>query len=169
MERLTEKHWRNLDPWECCGQDKYCHRGCHEEGGCTKGCIVPKIYDRLATYEDTGLEPCDYNAMRSALEQSDEARKELNELIRIVGVTGIDKLLEIVQAAQDGRLVVLPCKVGDTVFAAEAKPVIPLSVVCVGLYLEGTEGEDWEDLDNFGKNVFRTREAAEAALKEQEG
>ena len=57
MDRLTEKHWRNLDPWECCGQDNYCKRGCHEEGGCNKGCIVPKIYSRLAAYEDTNLEP----------------------------------------------------------------------------------------------------------------
>jgi hypothetical protein len=52
MERLTDKSWRNLDPWECCGQDKYCKRGCHEKGGCTHGCIVPKLYEKLATYED---------------------------------------------------------------------------------------------------------------------
>lgn len=52
MERLTEKHWRNLDPWECCGQDNYCQRGCHDQGGCANGCVVPKIYCRLARYED---------------------------------------------------------------------------------------------------------------------
>lgn len=52
MERLTNKAWRNLDPWECCGQDNYCKRGCFDEGGCNKGCIVPKIYDKLAKYED---------------------------------------------------------------------------------------------------------------------
>ena len=52
MERLTAKHWRNLDPWECCGQDNYCKRGCFDEGGCNKGCIVPKIYDKLAKYEE---------------------------------------------------------------------------------------------------------------------
>lgn len=57
MERLTEKHWRNMDPWECCGQDRFCHRGCHDMGGCTNGCIVPKLYVRLASYEDTGLTP----------------------------------------------------------------------------------------------------------------
>lgn len=50
--RLTEKCWRNLDPWECCGQDKYCKRGCHDEGGCTNGCKVPKMYCELAKYED---------------------------------------------------------------------------------------------------------------------
>lgn len=52
MERLTEKCWRNLDPWECCGQDKNCTKGCHDEGGCAKGCVVPKLYRRLAEYED---------------------------------------------------------------------------------------------------------------------
>lgn len=52
MERLTDKYWRNFDPWECCGQDKYCQRGCHDPGGCTNGCIVPKLYCRLAAYED---------------------------------------------------------------------------------------------------------------------
>lgn len=57
MERLTEKCWRNMDPWECCGQDYYCKRDCHEDGGCNKGCVVPKLYDRLAAYEDTGLTP----------------------------------------------------------------------------------------------------------------
>lgn len=52
MKRLTDKFWRNFDPWECCGQDYYCQRGCHDEGGCTKGCIVPRLYARLAVYED---------------------------------------------------------------------------------------------------------------------
>lgn len=57
MERITEKSWANLDPWECCGQDNFCKRGCHDQGGCTNGCIVPKIYARLAAYEDTGFMP----------------------------------------------------------------------------------------------------------------
>lgn len=52
MSRITSEYWRNLDPWEMCGQDKYCTRDCHEEGGCIKGCIVPKLYIKLAKYED---------------------------------------------------------------------------------------------------------------------
>ena len=52
MERLTDKYWRNFDPWECCGQAEFCIRGCHDQGGCTNGCIVPKLYCRLASYED---------------------------------------------------------------------------------------------------------------------
>ena len=57
MERLTEKHWKNLDPWECCGQDRFCGRRSDDLGGCRNGCIVPKLYARLAAYEDIGLEP----------------------------------------------------------------------------------------------------------------
>jgi hypothetical protein len=50
--RLTSETWRNFDPWECCGQDSFCKRGCHEKGGCANGCIVPRLYCRLAEYED---------------------------------------------------------------------------------------------------------------------
>ena len=57
MDRLTDKAWRNLDPWECCGQDRYCMRGSNDMGGCRGGCIVPKLYSRLAVFEDIGMEP----------------------------------------------------------------------------------------------------------------
>ena len=57
MKRLTVEHWQNLDPWECCGQDNYCMRPSNKPGGCRNGCIVPKLYTRLAQYEDTGLSP----------------------------------------------------------------------------------------------------------------
>lgn len=65
MSRLTEKHWRNLDPWECCGQDDFCTRPCHGKGGCTNGCVVPKLYSRLAEYEDTEITPEQIRAMQA--------------------------------------------------------------------------------------------------------
>ena len=52
MERLTDRCWRNLDPWECCGQNFHCSRKLNDDGGCIKGCIVPKLYKHLAEYED---------------------------------------------------------------------------------------------------------------------
>lgn len=58
MERLTEKNWINLDPWECCGQDEYCERPSEDPGGCKKGCIVPKLYNKLAQYEDLDEKKC---------------------------------------------------------------------------------------------------------------
>lgn len=66
MKRLTVKHWQNLDPWECCGQDNYCMRPSNKPGGCRNGCIVPKLYSRLAQYEDTGLSPKEIYLLQSA-------------------------------------------------------------------------------------------------------
>lgn len=102
MERLTDPCWKNLDPWECCGQDKFCNRDCHEAGGCTNGCIVPKLYVRLAGYEDTCLEPWQADAAKSIVEMAFEDKPERAERIR-----------DLMRADRDGRVVVLPCKVGE--------------------------------------------------------
>lgn len=65
MKRLTVEHWQNLDPWECCGQANYCMRPSNKPGGCRNGCIVPKLYTRLAQYEDTGLSPMGMHLLTS--------------------------------------------------------------------------------------------------------
>lgn len=54
MERLTVNDLNKVcyDPWELCGMDNYCKKGCHEELGCTKGCHILKMYRKLAEYED---------------------------------------------------------------------------------------------------------------------
>lgn len=90
MERLTEQCWRNLDPWECCGQDNFCKRGCHDLGGCTNGCIVPKLYARLASYEDTGLDVEEYKKHADAIKKLD-----------------IEHMHDLLQAEKDGTLVVM--------------------------------------------------------------
>ena len=148
MERLTNKAWRNFDPWECCGQDKYCQRGCHDPGGCTKGCIVPRLYARLGAYEDTGLDP----------EEVDELAKDWSDLCTALGECGgIDALRELAEANKDGRLVVLPCKVGDTVYI--------LRRTFDGADVVGETELWWTDIPQLGKTVFLTREEAEKALE----
>lgn len=102
MERLTDTYWRNLDPWECCGQDHYCQRGCHDEGGCTKGCIVPKLYGRLAAYEDIGLTPKEIVAMKNAF-----MGRELAKITEFDGIP-IDRLKELALAEREWRLAQLP-------------------------------------------------------------
>ena len=84
---------------------------------------------------------------------------------------GVDRLRELAEADEDGRCVVLPCKVGDVLYAAESAPVIPLHVMEVAIYLalEGEDGGDYERISNIGKTVFLTREEAEKALQEMEG
>lgn len=106
MKRLTEEYWQYLDPWECCGQGQYCKRKCHEEGGCTNGCIVPQLYRRLAAYEDSGLTP---EEVISAVDMARIACA-LNELKAYKKLGSIAHLIELAQAEDDGRLLVLPCE-----------------------------------------------------------
>lgn len=103
MKRLTDKYWRNFDPWECCGQDNFCQRGCHDPGGCANGCIVPRLYARLAAYEDTGLttEEVSDLALQVKTLETIEAMYD--------GLGNPEHLRELVRAEKDGRLVVLPC------------------------------------------------------------
>lgn len=82
-----------------------------------------------------------------------------------------NRLRELAEADKAGRVVVLPCKVGDVLYAAESAPVIPLHVMEVAIYLalEGEDGGDYERISNIGKTVFLTREEAERALQEIDG
>ena len=109
MERLTDPCWKNLDPWECCGQDYYCKRGCHDKGGCTNGCIVPKLYARLAAYED---------------------------IAELCG--GADRLRELAEADKDGRVVVLPPEERTLDFPAKYTEIRALYHFCVDLGIKCT-------------------------------
>ena len=173
MERLTDPCWKNLDPWECCGQDYYCKRGCHDKGGCTNGCIVPKLYARLAAYEDTGLTPEEVLPK----DKADEIALKLMRLADLESLCSYDRLRELAEADKDGRVVVLPCKVGDTVWRIirDGEPHITRDEVrdmyfaddmtlCVELV-----GGRVTFTEKFGKTVFLSREEAERALQEMEG
>lgn len=70
--------------------------------------------DRLAAYEDTGLEPCDYSAIGHALEQAGRAKSDLTDVIRIIGGTGLDRLRELAQADKEGRIRILSAGKGKS-------------------------------------------------------
>lgn len=92
-----------------------------------------------------------------------------------------DKLRDWQQADQDGRRVVLPCKVGDTVyFTVESRwdsaTIEHIEVWSSGVrffwvqYDVGPEtNELWDDgdfeMEDIGKTVFLTRQEAEAAVE----
>lgn len=119
--------------------------------------------DQLAAYENTRMEPCDYNTMRAAMEQCEEAKKQLSELIHIVGATGINRIQELAQADKTGRLVVLPCKVGDTIWRIKCLGTWP----DIGKPYVEADAFLYRDVHYFGKTVFLTREEAEAALRKE--
>ena len=100
MKRLTKKadgaYLVNCD--NCPKQDN-----CYYPASCQ-----PVLVDRLAAYEDTGLEPED---MKRALNE-DAMLKFAGQAL---GVTP-GRLRELAQAEKEGRCVVLACKVGDMVY-----------------------------------------------------
>lgn len=131
--------------------DVYCFFG---GMGCrTEDCgFKVEICERLAAYEDTGLEPDEVNALQ----------KDWSDLCTVIGECGgIDRLRELAEADKDGRIVVLPCKVGDTVYRLQYIEQTPGRFV-VGV-AEIKFALLW--LEEFGETVFLTREEAEAALE----
>ena len=114
--------------------------------------IPEERFLRLAAFEDTGLMPAEVSALV----------KDWNDLCTIVGECGgIDRLRELAEADKDGRLVVLPCKVGGTVYRLQYIEQTPGRFV-VGV-AEIKFALIW--LEEFGKTVFLTREEAEKALE----
>lgn len=174
MERLTE---RSLD---------YCTQHCPSEkmiscafykDGQAERCLIANMYDRLAAYEDTGLEPEQIVRALDTLECFDNI--------------GIKRGNEIVKAEQEGRIVVLPCKVGDTVFVfhnGRRNCKWPHNMKKGHIYevtVSGMRLHEWSDdwsvlllfdtkemtgdyefsFGEFGKTIFSTRSKAEAAIK----
>ena len=89
----------------------------------------------------------------------------------------IDKLAEYETAEEDGRLVVLPCKVGDTfwTFYDDMSDVVDFTVEKIQIEFDKNgkpyfliDGMDFEE-DCLGRTLFFDREEAEKALKEMEG
>lgn len=160
MERLTKKHYGGNGYYMACSE--HCNKECFD---CKE---IDKIIDRLGTYEDAGLEPEDVRRLQ----------KDWTSLIITIDEMGcMPHLRELYEAEKDGRLVVLPCKVGDTVYMPVGKwgtitgyeadecdgfhiardGVLQIKAKCYSGN-HGTYGVP-------GKTVFLTREEAEAALK----
>lgn len=113
-----------------------------------------------------------------------ERLKAYEDIAELCG--GFDRLRELAEADKDGRVVVLPCKVGDTVYMIErifdidngvCDEICARKVIGHGgnnlnqLWLVGSGGicNAYIFVSEFGKTVFLTREEAERAIQEMEG
>ena len=76
-----------------------------------------KVFNRLSEYEDTGLEPDEILTCKELA----EAAYAFIFLKEYKSLGTIDPIRELLKAEKDGRLVVLPCKVGDTVYYPSVK------------------------------------------------
>ena len=136
---------------------------------------IRSVMCRLAAYEEIGMKP----------EEIKDFMKRWERSVEIAGMCkrdGIEHIRELLQAEKDGRLVVLPCKVGDTVYKLEYKPChngedAPDSHGCCGcedecdlkrdIFEYVALSVDWilQRRNRFGKGVwYLTREEAETAL-----
>lgn len=114
-------------------------------------CTQRKVWEKLKAYEDLGLEPEEYKRALSA-----------DIMVRVAaGALGVpaERLRELAEADKGGRVVVLPCKPGDTVYMISwrlnGRHEIEERVFSLTYF----------DPAKYGKDYFLSREEAEEALE----
>lgn len=135
---------------------------------CTALYCRNRLLGRLVEYEDTGLTPEEIKAPFTEDTMINLAAQALGvETSRLRGLAEADK---------DGRVVVLPCKVGDGLWTFCSHPVEQVYSFTVtdistlnGRTLLNTSRCGVMDARDVGKTVFLTREEAKKALQEMEG
>lgn len=126
---------------------------------------IDKIYNRLAAYEDTGLEPDTISKIRDI----------------VLDISGdLDRLRELAQADGDGLCGIPPVKLHQKIFRVFNGKVYE-EIVCSATWEPFTPRPRWKVWvmgsglpyywgDVLGETVFLTREEAQAALRrEQDG
>lgn len=98
--------------------------------------------------------------------------QELMRLADLESICSYTRLRELAEADKDGRLVVLPCKVGDGLWTFCSHPVEQVYSFTVtdistlnGRTMLNTSRCGVIDARDVGKTVFLTREEAEKALE----
>ena len=149
MERLTERDANCADPKEIYGVR-------------VKNHDYISAANRLADYEDTGLTPGEVKSMQEEHFSGLEMAKLHSALM---------ELKKYQEADKDGRLVVLPCKVGDKLYRVFYGEIFEHRVGSMKYF--AIQGR-W-DIETYpfcpcvessiGKTIFLTREEAEKALE----
>ena len=120
-------------------------------------CSQRKVWERLKAYEETGLTPEEFHIGEQK------------------GSEALDRFRQLVKADRDGRVVVLPCKVGDKLYRVFAGEIFEHRVGSMKYF--AIQGR-W-DIETYpfcpcvessiGKTIFLTREEAEKALEVKNG
>ena len=130
-------------------------------------CSQRKVWERLKAYEDAGLEPEEVLPK----DKADEIALNLMRLADLESLCSYTRLRELAESDKDGRLVVLPCKVGDKLYRVFAGEIFEHRVGSMKYF--AIQGR-W-DIETYpfcpcvensiGKTIFLTREEAEKALE----
>lgn len=123
--------------------------------------IQEERFLRLAAYEDMHMMPSDVISMRM----------DMAIIAALFKGVDVDRMKELAEADKDGRLVVLPCKVGDKLYRVFAGEIFEHRVGSMKYF--AIQGR-W-DIETYpfcpcvessiGKTIFLTREAAEKTLE----
>ena len=156
MERLTKRENGHAH-YPRCFEEPCGGMGCR-----TEDCeFKVEICERLADYEDMERTP-------EEIDMDHEAAETLRQLCRNCDLDRLEKLAE---ADRDGRVVLRPCKVGDTLFRVFAGKILEHKVRNMR-YLAIQERWDIDTTpfcsyveSSIGKTIFLTHEQAERALE----
>lgn len=125
------------------------------------------LYGRLKAYEDTGFEPEEVTALGKLFDYALKEPKTLTEQLTL-----LHHIRELAEADKDGRVVVLPCKVGDTVWfktyknnARDCIGVQPHEVtrISASIIVPGEIVDIGIPVDQIGVRVFLSETEAVAA------
>jgi hypothetical protein len=167
MERLTKRDNDGQAMMDCekCKADWTGKHG-KPMDDCTALYCRNRLKDRLAAYEDRECAPEEVLPK----DKADEIALKLMRLADLESLCSYTRLRELAEADKDGRLVVLPCKVGDTVYFALLGRIIEKQVFSIvsfsnstRIYCGGTS--EYFRPEDIGKTFFLTREEAEKALE----
>lgn len=134
---------------------------CKYDGNCTQR----QVWKRLKAYEDSRLSP-----------QACAEAREIEETLSGCDYS-ISRMVELMKADKDGRVLILPCKVGDMAYWVHNGVITGCHVYRIQVNRKGTfvflkstisHGGFRTDAC-LGKTVFLSREEAEKALQEMEG
>lgn len=128
-------------------------------------CTQKEVWERLKAYEDAGLSP-----------QACAEAREIEETLSGCDYS-ISRMVELMKADKEGRLVVLPCRQGDELWTygnfPQGREVYRFTVSDVstlnGRTVLNTLGLGTIRPEDIGKTVFLSREEAEKDLQEMEG
>ena len=122
---------------------------------------ISVLQDRLAAYEDTHMMPSDVISMRM----------DMAIIAALFNGIDVDRMKELAEADRDGRVVVRPCKVGDTLFRVFAGEILEHKVRNMRyLAIQGRWDIDttpfcsWVE-SSIGNTIFLTHEEAKKALE----
>lgn len=128
--------------------------------------IPEERFLRLADYEDTGRTPEEVTALGKLFDYVLEESKTLTGQLAL-----LNRIRDLARADKDGRLVVLPCKVGDKLYRVFAGEIFEHRVGSMKYFaIQGQWDIETYPLcpyveSSIGKTIFLTREEAKAALE----